>query len=106
METAVNEVSTIERNCAGAEDRPILVAGITSLAVGVVVLAGWMLNIDIFNTVVPGWAPMKANAGLGFVLLGTLLLNYRRRTAVRSVVSCLAAAILVALSAATLLEYL
>ena len=59
----------------------------------------------MLKSVVPGWAPMKANAAIGFALLGALLLNFRSHYVARCVVSHLAAAILVALSAATLLEH-
>ncbi len=48
-------------------------AALTSLALGLVVLAGWRLDIEIVKTVLPGRPRMMANSALMFVLLGGAL---------------------------------
>jgi PAS domain S-box-containing protein len=47
-------------------------AGI-AVAVGVLVLLGWVFNVAVLKSVVPGFTPMKANAAVGFILAGVSL---------------------------------
>jgi two-component system, sporulation sensor kinase E len=51
----------------------IVIAWIT-IATGVTVMAGWLFNIPILQTIIPGFIPMKFNPALCFVLFGSALL--------------------------------
>lgn len=46
-------------------------AGLLSVAIGLVVLLGWMLDLDALKSMIPGVLTMKANLAVCFVLLGT-----------------------------------
>ncbi|MEQ9027437.1 MAG: PAS domain-containing sensor histidine kinase [Aggregatilineales bacterium] len=52
------------------------VLSILVIAVGIVVLIGWWLDIDALKTLFPGLASMKGNTAIGFVLLGGSLFSY------------------------------
>lgn len=51
----------------------IVIAWIT-IATGITVMAGWVFNIPILQTIVPGFIAMKFNPALCFVLFGSALL--------------------------------
>lgn len=50
------------------------IAATVTIAIGSVVLLGWLTGIDVFKSFVPGWPTMKVNAALGFILLGAAML--------------------------------
>jgi diguanylate cyclase (GGDEF)-like protein len=49
------------------------VSAAISVGVGLVVLVGWLWELDALKALLPGDVTMKANTALGFVLLGTAL---------------------------------
>ena len=74
---------------------------------GLVVLIGWKLDIAVLKSVLPGWATMKPNTALGFLLSGiALLLACRSQsdTGMR-LASVLLAATVTALGLLTIGEY-
>jgi len=83
-------------------------AAVFSVVVGALVLGGWLLHIDALTGVLPGFATMKFNTALCFVLSGAALwalLPYRPSRRAHIVAQVTASLVTVA-SALTLLEYL
>lgn len=55
------------------------IAGSGSLALGLVVMAGWYMESASLVQIVPGFAPMQFNAAAGFILAGAALLAWSGR---------------------------
>ena len=74
---------------------------------GLVVLIGWKLDIAVLKSVLPGWATMKPNTALGFLLSGIALLLACRSQADTGMrlASVLLAATVTALGLLTIGEY-
>ncbi|PSM45548.1 hypothetical protein C7Y66_29765 [Chroococcidiopsis sp. CCALA 051] len=51
----------------------VRVASAIAIGVGCLTLIGWIFNIAIFKSVIPGTATMKANAAVAFILAGVSL---------------------------------
>jgi len=49
------------------------VSGVVVFGVGCFVLVGWVLDIPLLKSVFPGFATMKANTAIGFILSGVAL---------------------------------
>ncbi|MES2877658.1 MAG: diguanylate cyclase [Pseudomonadota bacterium] len=49
------------------------------IALGLVVLVGWTLDITALKSVLPGWVTMKANTALGFLMAGASLFAATRQ---------------------------
>ena len=81
--------------------------GVGTVIVPLVVLAGWLADIETLKAVLPAFPTMKVNAALAFALAGvSLLLQHERSTGTRSrSIARLCAAIVAALGALTLIEY-
>ena len=82
-------------------------ASIAGMMVGILVLVGWLLDIEFLTSIVPGYAPMKPNTALCFFLSGCSLwllrnrgLDARRRLAAR-----IFAALVAVVGALTLCEH-
>ena len=50
-------------------------AGSSVVAVGAIVLMGWMFDISAFKSILPGLPNMKANAAVGMILLGLSIIT-------------------------------
>ena len=88
-------------------------AALLSVAVGALVLAGWVLDWPLLTGLSPNWVSMKANAALCFVLIGVALLSFVRsatavdagRQAWRARVGVIGAALASGVGLLTLAEY-
>ncbi len=49
---------------------------IYSITLGLIVILGWLFDIQLFKSIVPGYVSMKLNTAIGFVLAGFLLLLF------------------------------
>src|SRR5579862_7007885 len=78
------------------------------LLLGALVLLGWLWNVGLLTTVLPGRISMKPNTAIGFLFLGLALFLLTRNSKARSnQLWCAASAIVVVLvGLSTLLEYL
>ena len=87
--------------------RPARGAGICAVALGLLVLAGWVLNVPFLTGQFPGIVPMKANTAIGLLALGiALLLTTFRPSPARRRAARLLASLAIAIGALTLGEYL
>jgi PAS domain S-box-containing protein len=92
---------------AGARSGPHPAARLgaaVAMLFGLAVLVGWGLQVDWLRSVVPGAVQMKANTAVGLLLAGVALWlrSGQRRTGTATALS----ALVFAIGAATLLEYL
>ncbi|MCL4245351.1 MAG: chemotaxis protein, partial [Candidatus Dadabacteria bacterium] len=83
-------------------------ASIVVVAIGILVLAGWVTDTETLKSVIPGYPSMKVNTALGFVLGGLslwlLLMNDKSRAA--EVAAGVFAFLLFVLGSMTLLQYI
>jgi len=77
-------------------------AAISVIAVGGLVVLGWLLNIDALKIVLPGSTPMKFNSALCFILAGVALLRLREGS---SRLTTVFGAVVALVGILTLLEY-
>lgn len=82
-------------------------AGVAVAALGAMVLFGWALDVPVLKSVLPHWVAMKANAALGFLLVGLSLLLQRREGVGGRVrrIGQLCALLAILLGLATLAQY-
>ena len=52
----------------------IIVTALLTIITGITVMAGWLFNIPILQSIIPGFIAMKFNPALCFVLFGSVLL--------------------------------
>ncbi len=82
-------------------------AGSCAVALGLLVLAGWVLNVPFLNGPFPGLVQMKANTAIGLLALGiALLLTTSRPSPTRRRAARLLASLAIVIGALTLGEYL
>ena len=48
--------------------------GVLVIAIGLIVIVGWVFNINILTTIIPGSISMKLNTAIGFLLSGILFI--------------------------------
>ncbi len=85
-----------------AESWPRII-GIVAIALGSIVLLGWIFDIRLLKSILPGGTSMKANTAICFILAGVALLTVR---AGRARIATVCAGAIALIGAATLLEYL
>jgi signal transduction histidine kinase len=73
LSDAVPCISLADRGLIDTMRRYARLASLIALAMGVVMLIGWALDIPLLKSVVPGQVSMKANAAAAFVLTGIAL---------------------------------
>jgi two-component system, sporulation sensor kinase E len=56
------------------KNRAIIIISLLTIAAGITVMAGWIINIPVLQSIVPGFIGMRFNAALCFVLFGSALL--------------------------------
>src|SRR5207253_5379491 len=82
-------------------------AALAVIAVGLVVMSGWVLDVSRLRGPIPGLIEMKANTSIGFMLCGAALWLLVRRDLDprlrRVAIACAGAAVLI--GALSLLEY-
>jgi diguanylate cyclase (GGDEF)-like protein/PAS domain S-box-containing protein len=83
-------------------------ASITIILIGSLVLLGWMLNIPVLKSILPGIASMKANTASAFILAGLALWLIFRESATRleRYVAQVCALIIALVGLLTLSEYM
>jgi two-component system, cell cycle sensor histidine kinase and response regulator CckA len=83
-------------------------AGLTVAGVGALSLSGWLFEVVAFKRVLPSLPSMKANAAIGFLLIGSAIWLFNRTDAVprrlRAARALAAAAVLIGFI--TIVEYL
>ena len=57
-------------------------AAIVAVAVGVMVLVGWAFDIAVLKSILPGWASMKPNTAVCFILIGIALWLTTRQSSI------------------------
>ncbi len=89
-----------------------LTTAIVAIVAGASVLMGWMLDVNLLKSILPGKATMKPNTALGFVWAGIALLFLAQLSGQTEVInlarrriSLICASFLALVGAATLIEY-
>jgi len=57
----------------GVHTKYLQFTAICTIALGTIVIAGWLFNIQLLTTIIPGYVSMKFNTALLFVLTGFIL---------------------------------
>jgi len=84
-----------------------LFLGLLAACLGVIVLIGWIFDIDALKNVFPGLVTMKANTAIGLMLCGLALafLSWERGGPLLRFCTALLAVVVIALGTSTLGEY-
>src|SRR5450631_645507 len=57
------------------KNRTVLIISLLTMATGFIVMIGWIFNVPVLQSIVPGFIAMRFNAALCFVLFGSALLT-------------------------------
>jgi hypothetical protein len=77
-----------------------------SVAIGGLVLIGWLFDLESLRSVSPSFASMKVNTAVGFALAGTaLVFQYPPTTQIRTRLARVCGCLVLALGAVTVFEY-
>jgi signal transduction histidine kinase/CheY-like chemotaxis protein len=78
------------------------------ILLGIIVLMGWILQVEFLKSVLPGYVTMKVNTALCFILCGTSLLlgHVSRHTSLKKAISTSLAALVFIIASLTLVEYI
>jgi diguanylate cyclase (GGDEF)-like protein len=82
-----------------------MVVGVITAIAGIAVLSGWVLDVPVLKSVLPGFATMKANTSIGVAMLGVALCLMQYGDTARRMGKMVAAAVLI-VGIVTLLEYM
>src|ERR1700722_12469348 len=97
----------VSRSRRATATRTAREAGRCAVALGLLVLAGWVLNVPFLKGPFPGLVQMKANTAIGVLALGiALLLTTSRPSPTRRRAARLLASLAIVIGALTLGEYL
>lgn len=78
-----------------------------AIAIGLLVLFGWMTENELIKSLAPGWVAMKANTAVGFILSGfALWFLDRRENKNRMIIARTGSALVIVISSLTLIEYI
>ena len=81
-------------------------AALTVMAIGIVVLIGWLLDVPLLRSVLPSWTSMVVNTASLFTVLGVgLWCATLRQSLIGSVIRRLSALLAVLVGGLTLVEY-
>jgi two-component sensor histidine kinase len=89
---------------SSAEELRLLLCALLAL-LGTVVVAGWLLQVEVLKSVAPGLPTMKFNTALAFIATGAGLWLAGRGRPVARYVAAGVGILLLALAVATILEY-
>ena len=73
QEIAIQDLPQSFQPPVPALDRMARLCALAVLLIGLVVLAGWALNIEVLKSMLPGLTSMKPNTALSLVLAGSAL---------------------------------
>ncbi len=62
------------------KNRTIIIISLLTIIVGTIVILGWLFGVQVFQSIVPGFEPMRFNTALCFILLGSALLLTQYQT--------------------------
>lgn len=80
--------------------------GAALVVLGLSVMSGWIFDVGILKSVLPGWPPMKFNPALCFVLLGLAFILIQRPGAPARIGAVICGVAIATIAGATVAEYL
>ena len=80
--------------------------GAALVVLGLSVMSGWIFDVGILKSVLPGWPPMKFNPALCFVLLGLAFILTQRPRAPARIGAVICGVAVATIAGATVAEYL